>query len=665
VILPLGHEQTSVRRLPWVTFSIMIACVLAWALTAPSAGRAERRLEERAQKVFQFFLEHPYLEFDDRLRERIPAFYLEEFDAALEVAREFGPRPPDSRREVEEEQRTFTTMVDQLFEARELGPYARWGLTPDDMSLHGLVTYQFMHVGFWHLLGNMFLLYLAGPFIEDVWGRPLFGAFYLGAGIVAALFFALRYPGFDGPLIGASGAVAGVMGAFLVRFWSAKIRFFYWLFFVFVGTFTAPAWLMLPLWFLKELFFAQAMDVVAPGSGGAGVAYWAHVAGFAFGAAVAVGISYWRVEERFIDRDIEAKITLHDNPAVEEAMAAAAAGRLEEGAVRLEEELDRDPRNLDAAVALMSIRERGGEPRAALPHLLRALEHGARDGGELVATHWPTIVALDEDLVLAPATAVRLAEPLLRAGMSEMAADVVARAADRVEAATAPGVAVRLARMAVELEVPAARRIVEGALEHPEMPPDTAAELRRLRDRTGAPPPAPPPAGPTPAEPTARDSVGVEGAASEPIEVVPMVAREGAPRTLRVMEAVPVGLDGDTLAVEVRGQRRRLSLADVQAIGVGGIRPPEASPFLVVDLVLDSILSEGSSVRVVRLLSNRFDPRPLTGQEQPLAAFRALLEHLVRASEAIPLPDPEGAVGRPFRSFGSLDAYERDVLGAG
>ncbi len=658
MILPLGHEQTSVRRLPWVTFSIMIACVLAWALAAPSAGRAERRLEERAQKVFQFFREHPYLELDDRLRERIPAFYLEQFDAALEVAREFGPKPPGSRREVEEEQRTFTTMVDELFEARDLGPYARWGLIPDDMTLHGLVTYQFMHGGFWHLLGNMFLLYLAGPFIEDVWGRPLFGAFYLGAGIVAALFFALRYPGFDGPLIGASGAVAGVMGAFLVRFWKARIRFLYWLFFFFVGTFTAPAWLMLPLWFLKELFTAQAMDVVAPGSGGGGVAYWAHVAGFGFGAAVAVAIGYWRVEERFIDRDIEAKITLHDNPAVEDAMTAAAAGRLEEGAVRLEEELERDPRNLDAAVALLSICERRGDARVALPHLLRGLEHVARDGGELVAIHWPTIVALDEEIRLEPATAVRLAEPLRRTGLDEMAADVVARAAGGVAAATAPGVAVRLARLAVELELPAARRIVDGALEHPEMPPDTAAELRRLRGRAGEPPGAPLPA------PVAVDSES-ERAPADPIEVVPLVPGGGALKSLRVMEAVPVGLDGDALALEVRGQRRRLSLGDVQAIAVGGIRPATGSPYLVVDLALDSVLSEQRSLRVVRLLSNRFDPRPLTGQEQSLAAFRALLDHLVQASEAIPLPDPDGAVGRPFRSFGSLEAYEREVLGAG
>lgn len=657
MILPLGHEQTSVRRLPWVTFSIMIACVLAWALTAPSAGRAERRLEERAEKVFTYFLEHPYLEFDDRLRERIPALYLEQFDAALEVARQFGPQPPDSRRVVEEEQGTLTRMVDELFDQRDRGPYARWGLIPDDMSLHGLVSYQFMHGGFWHLLGNMFLLYLAGPFIEDVWGRPLFGAFYVGAGIVAALFFVLRYPGLDGPLIGASGAVAGVMGAFLVRFWSTRIRFFYWLFFVFVGTFTAPAWLMLPLWFLKELFFAQAMDVVAAGSGGGGVAYWAHVAGFAFGAAVAVAISYWRVEERFIDREIEAKITLHDNSVVEEAMAAAAGGRLEEGSVRLEKELARDPRSIDAAVALLSISERRGDPRPALPHLLRALEHAGRDGGELVAAHWPTIMALDEDLALEPATAVRLAEPLHRAGMAEMAADVVALAAGRVTAAAAPGVMVRLARLATELEVPAARRIVDAALDHPEMPPDTASELRRLRERAGEPPPG------APAAPETDPGPGA--APEEPIEVVPMVATNGGARSLRVMEAVPVGLDGDALALEVRGQRRRLSLGEVQAIAVGGIRPAEGAPVLVVDLVLDSVVSEQLSLRVVRLLSNRFDPRPLTGQEEPLAAFRALLEHLVQASEAIPLPDPDGAVGRPFRSFGSLEAYEREVLGAG
>ena len=146
-----------------------------------------------------------------------------------------------------------------------------------------LITYQFLHGGFLHLFGNLFFLFLAGPFIEDVWGRPVFAAFYLTAGALSALMFALRYPELDEPLIGASGAVAGVMGAFLVRYWKTRIRFLYFFIPFRPGTFTAPAWLMLPLWFARELVFAQAWDVASPGTGGGGVAHWAHVWGFAFG----------------------------------------------------------------------------------------------------------------------------------------------------------------------------------------------------------------------------------------------------------------------------------------------------------------------------------------------------------------------------------------------
>jgi hypothetical protein len=77
------------------------------------------------------------------------------------------------------------------------------------------------------------------------------------------------------------------------------------------------------------------------------------------------------------------------------------------------------------------------------------------------------------------------------------------------------------------------------------------------------------------------------------------------------------------------------------------------------------VLSDRPSLRVVRLLSNRFDPCRLVGEVEPMAAFRALLDHLMTASEAIPLPDPDAALGRPFRSYASLEVYEREVLGAG
>ena len=149
---------------------------------------------------------------------------------------------------------------------------------PFSLAAGRLIIIRWNFAGFFHFLGNMFILYLAGPFIEDRWGRPLFAGFYILAGIFAALFFVVQYPGLEESMVGASGAISGVMGAFLIRFWFVKIKFFYFFFF-FMGTFNAPAWFMLPLWLARELIFAQAGDVIAP-EGGTGVAHWAHVAGF-------------------------------------------------------------------------------------------------------------------------------------------------------------------------------------------------------------------------------------------------------------------------------------------------------------------------------------------------------------------------------------------------
>ncbi|MEJ2190327.1 MAG: hypothetical protein P8Y93_13140 [Acidobacteriota bacterium] len=86
-------------------------------------------------------------------------------------------------------------------------------------------------------------------------------------------------------------------------------------------------------------------------------------------------------------------------------------------------------------------------------------------------------------------------------------------------------------------------------------------------------------------------------------------------------------------------------------------------PVVVVDLLLDSPWGDRETLRIVRLTSDSFDPRGLVGGDDAMAAFRTLLDHLLKVSEAVPLPDPDAARGRPFRSFPSFEAYHREVLG--
>jgi membrane associated rhomboid family serine protease len=252
MIIPVGHEQTTVRRLPWVTFTIMGLCTVVFVFTLFAGSGAERAAGEGFMVALEYFFEHPYLELPDRLLKFIEHQYGEEETAAqIESLREVGPEPPTSSKVLEEEQRHLDELAAKVSEALNQSPIWRWGLVPANFHVLTVISHQFLHGGWLHLFGNLFLLYLVGPFIEDVWGRPLYAVFYLVAGSVAGLMFMFRYPELDAPLVGASGAIAGVMGAFLIRYWSTKIRFIYWFFILVHGTFEAPAWLMLPLWLFK------------------------------------------------------------------------------------------------------------------------------------------------------------------------------------------------------------------------------------------------------------------------------------------------------------------------------------------------------------------------------------------------------------------------------
>ena len=141
-----------------------------------------------------------------------------------------------------------------------------------------LVTSMFLHGGWFHLIGNMMFLWIFGNNIEDVLGRLRFLLFYLCCGVVAALTQAISSYGSHVPMVGASGAIAGVLGAYLLLYPKANVYVFVWIV-IFFRRVTIPAWILLGLWFAIQLF--SGLDRV-PGT--PGVAFWAHVGGFVSGA---------------------------------------------------------------------------------------------------------------------------------------------------------------------------------------------------------------------------------------------------------------------------------------------------------------------------------------------------------------------------------------------
>jgi membrane associated rhomboid family serine protease len=149
----------------------------------------------------------------------------------------------------------------------------------------GLITSQFLHGGWLHLLGNMLYLWIFGNNIEDRLGRLWFLLFYLAGGVAAALAQVAIDPASDVPMIGASGAIAATLGAYLVLYPRARITSL-----VFLGFFyqliDVPAIVVLAFWFVLQLIDGLASLGVA--SSGGGVAFFAHIGGFVFGAALAL-----------------------------------------------------------------------------------------------------------------------------------------------------------------------------------------------------------------------------------------------------------------------------------------------------------------------------------------------------------------------------------------
>ena len=145
-----------------------------------------------------------------------------------------------------------------------------------------ILTAMFMHGSWSHIIGNMIFLWAFAPEIEDAMGRGRYLVFYLVGGVVAMLAQVLADPHSTVPNLGASGAIAAVMGAFLVTYPRDQIRTLLFIF-VFARIRLIPAVLLIGFWFLTQLFHAGSVAQVQTG----GVAYLAHIGGFIFGAATA------------------------------------------------------------------------------------------------------------------------------------------------------------------------------------------------------------------------------------------------------------------------------------------------------------------------------------------------------------------------------------------
>ena len=168
-----------------------------------------------------------------------------------------------------------------------------WGLIPAELLSNPqeewltVFTAMFLHGGWFHIISNMWVLYIFGDNIEDRVGSMRYLLFYLLSGIAAACLQVFILPSSSVPMIGASGAIAGVLGAYLVSFPGSRIASIVPIFFIFTIV-EIPAILFLIFWFITQVYSGLfAMQ----GSSGSGIAWWAHIGGFIFGLIM---VSFFR-----------------------------------------------------------------------------------------------------------------------------------------------------------------------------------------------------------------------------------------------------------------------------------------------------------------------------------------------------------------------------------
>jgi membrane associated rhomboid family serine protease len=246
VVIPI-HDVNPLRRTPWVTYAIVAINLVVLLLTPVSLGTVAGQPGPVALC-------------------RQAAFYDKYAAIPRELINEQQLRQVPTGRAVVEPGGRVACLVHKP-------TYRKWPAL-------SVLWSMFLHAGWLHLLGNMLFLVIFGNNIEDRMGKLRYLIFYLACGYVAAYGFSAVYPGSSAPLIGASGAIAGILGAYLAlypraRVWSL-VPFFFFL------PLRLPAWIVLGLWFLLQWVYSAGIATAGAGS----VAYVAHVFGFLAGCLV-------------------------------------------------------------------------------------------------------------------------------------------------------------------------------------------------------------------------------------------------------------------------------------------------------------------------------------------------------------------------------------------
>lgn len=349
-ILPIAHEQGTVRRWPVVTMGILAINVAMLVVSMLRVPADVANVETKLIAASHYARDKPWVRSAASPGCLAPT-ELEMEPPLTRVGMKPVRAPEVGSPEEKHDQAEMKRLCAAADKSRSESFLYRYGFVPQSFTWYSLFTHQFVHGGVLHLVFNVWFLWLCGCNLEDRWGRLVFPLFYLGGGVAAAFAHKALTESPGMPMIGASGAVAAAMGAFLAILARTKIRFFYVYaisFRVRTGTFEASAYWMLPLWLASEVFSAVVMKHAHDG-----VAHWAHIGGFVVGLLFGLAMKFSGADKRLDAKQEESLTVLREDPAMGEAARLVDEGKYPEAIAKLESLAAHRPDDVDVQVELL------------------------------------------------------------------------------------------------------------------------------------------------------------------------------------------------------------------------------------------------------------------------------------------------------------------------
>lgn len=289
ILLPIGRDNAVIQRHAWVTYGIVALYLTVFMIVAVRNAGEERGYIEDVRAIELVLAKYPYLDLPKQLevivgKEKYAQLSVHSIPRAARIVR---AQDSDAQKRLDD------LVVSAVDHYRSLGQL-KYAYVPAESSILKVLLSMWVQFSFLAFIGDAFVLFSTAPYLEDVFGRPAFAMLYFAGAFSSAVLYGANTPNPKVGMFGASGAVSAVVGAFLVRFFTARLEFF---FIPFLWRpqhrfrFFVPAWVVIPLWAALQLWLATKQY------GGAAIA---NLGGFAFGAFFAGGLMIAKYEQKHV-----------------------------------------------------------------------------------------------------------------------------------------------------------------------------------------------------------------------------------------------------------------------------------------------------------------------------------------------------------------------------